>query len=228
MQTGSSDIIRALLRSSPQPLALVSGYNGTLLSWNDACAALVPHPLTAGESLASQGLASLNRAISEYENGWCRLTTEGLTACLLWQDENSDQALILLARAEMHHRDTQSTQQEGLLQCIDHMAHILLFSDIDFDQGLHAILAILGQITLADRASFWAFHSNPCADKETVPYVSLLYEWTDIARPPMNEGWCNRPVAEVMPSWFELFRAGQTVSGPARQMPQQEQEILTQ
>ncbi len=227
MQTSSSDIIRALLQSSPQPLALVSGYNGILLGWNDACAALVPHPLTAGASLASQGLASLNRARSEHENGWCRLTTEGLTACLLWQDENSDQSLILLGKAEVRLWDTRRTQQEGLLQCIDHMARILLFSDIDFEQGLHGILEILGKISQADKASFWAIHSNPCAGKETAPYISLLYEWADEARPLMGEGWCNRPADEVMPSWFAMFRAGQTVNGLTSQMPQEEQEILT-
>lgn len=230
MQSISSGLIQTLLRLSPQPLALIDGHNGTLLAWNNSCARLCsPVMLTAGESLSALGLNSYSHHGEGHEVSWCKLSTTGLSACLLHEDVSSGQALILLASTEERQWEVHLQQQNGLLQCVSRIAHLLLFGDTDFDHAINGILKILGRITSADRAYIWAIHDSPHPEINAELHTSQMYEWSAEVESLQGKDFVlNRPVSEVIPSWLEVFSAEQSINMLLRDMPSPEHEFYGQ
>ncbi|MDO5484296.1 MAG: GAF domain-containing protein, partial [Desulfovibrionaceae bacterium] len=227
MQTGSPDFIQTLLRLSPQPLALIDTRNSVLLAWNEPCARLCPVAPRAGATLESLGLSCYDRRAEEHTDGWCQLTSEGLCACQLQEDESTGQALFLLASDESRLWNIPLKQQQGLCQSINHIAHLLLFGESDFDETVNKLLEILGGITGADRAYVWAIHESPYPDINPSLHASQLYEWSaGEDTPQANELTFNRPVEQIMPVWLEWFENNQSINRLVHDMPPVEKEVL--
>lgn len=119
---------------------------------------------------------------------------------------------------------TERKQAEAALRGVAEATHCLL-SNPEYDSAIANALAILGAAVRVDRVSIYENH--PHAGGEEMA-ASLRQQWCrDTTCPAAEFRWQNQPYnAYGLSRWYNLLAAGQSIGGPTREFPTEEQEIL--
>ena len=119
------------------------------------------------------------------------------------------------------------SRQDKLLYGTNAVAQLLLSGQDKFEECVNRVLALLGQITGADRVYVWSIHESPCPEITTELHTTQLYEWSLGAEPQQNTDLCtNRLVSETIPTWIDIFMSGHCVNNIVKNMPKEEREQL--
>ena len=119
------------------------------------------------------------------------------------------------------------SKRDRLLYGTNAVAQILLSNQGNFEECVHRVLPLLGQMTEADRVYVWSIHESPHPEINPEQHTTQLYEWSLGAEPQQDTDICtNRPVSEAIPTWIDIFLSGRCVNSIVKNMPREEREQL--
>ncbi|MEM6435595.1 MAG: EAL domain-containing protein [Cyanobacteria bacterium P01_D01_bin.115] len=117
-------------------------------------------------------------------------------------------------------------RRDRLLQGVAQGSQYLL-TNLNIEQSIAQVLAILGEAAAADRAYLY---ENHCYAKTDVPCMSMRHEWMQTGIPPRLDQphWQNQSYAEHgLMRWYRAFQAGQSIRGRVSTFPMVEQQLLS-
>jgi len=114
--------------------------------------------------------------------------------------------------------------KDKLLEAISRATALLIKAE-NFDENIQSALAIIGEVTGANRVYIFSNSESP---EYSMPLMSQIYEWTDGKVEPQinNSELQNVPYELACPRWCRILSAGKSVAGHVRDFPELERQGL--